>query len=719
MENDPSKPMLSGAPEMKGGVWILDQLLFDRPGYERQAAQRVLSEVIRSWPGDVHRLWWKWFIEASTSLDLRCKSLDCSVEDAITLARDNAKLIFYTDHREPEWTAVMRTVGNRFEVLSAGRKQHSKRMRLGALRRLFEQAATGGVVRCVVVHPHSRVEMKEHSQDHPSPFKRLLQLLRPEWPDIWIVLVFAFVVGLLMLATPIAVEMLVNTVAFGRFLQPIVILAIMLLTFLGFRAAVQALQTYVVEIIQRRLFARVAADLAHRLPRTEAEQTDKEYVPELVNRFFDVVTVQKVSAQLLLDGISIVLTTVIGMAVLGFYHPFLLGFDVVLLASIAFIVFVLGRGAVGSAIKESKNKYYMAAWLEDIARCPSAFRNDGGSDFAMDRADRFIHEYLSARKKHFRILMRQILFALGLQAFASTALLGLGGWLVVSGELTLGQLVAAELIVSAIVGAFAKLGKHIEGFYDVMASIDKLGVLLDLKTERPDGILGMQQSDALTQAAIAFELHGVRYSWPGGSAPFDSLSAEIPAGSSLAVLGASGTGKSTLLDMLFGMREPTGGHISLDGFEPREIRPSVLRRRVALARGSEAFHATIEENVHMHRTEISAADVRHALENVRSLDAVSELSKGSDEVLASGGAPLTGNQCRLLTLARAIAGLPALLMVDGTLDALPDDELEPVLDYLLQEEQPWTLVIATGRKQIADRCDHAIVLQKRSSRVKS
>ncbi len=151
-----------------------------------------------------------------------------------------------------------------------------------------------------------------------------------------------------------------------------------------------------------------------------------------------------------------------------------------------------------SSVKESKKKYVMASWLEDLARCPIAFRTDGGSEFALERADRFIHDYLSARRKHFRILMRQILFALGLQALASTALLGIGGWLVVSGELTLGQLVAAELIVAVIVGSVAKLGKHMESFYDLLAAVDKLGHLFDLE-ERPDGVIAPTAADRETR----------------------------------------------------------------------------------------------------------------------------------------------------------------------------------------------------------------------------
>ena len=271
------------------------------------------------------------------------------------------------------------------------------------------------LTRCLVLEPNlAGGEVNSVTPSEWTPLARVWALLRPESGDIWIIFIFALVTGLLALATPLAVETLVNTVAFGRLLQPVVVLALMLLVFLSFSAALRALQTYVVEIIQRRLFARVAADLAYRLPRIEVEALDGRDGRELVNRFFDVVTVQKVSAQLLLDGISLVLGALIGMAVLAFYHPWLLGFDVVLLALIAFAILVLGRGAVSTSVKESKTKYRMAAWLEDVISCPIAFRHSGAAEFALDRADRLTYEYLSARKDHFRVLMRQIVFALAL-----------------------------------------------------------------------------------------------------------------------------------------------------------------------------------------------------------------------------------------------------------------------------------------------------------------
>ncbi len=699
------------AERIAGGAAILERFTNTEPTYERNAAKRTFVEVTRAWPGECRRLWWKWFAEASSSLGLRSKILDCTVEDACALVGDGAQIVCYREDETSEtseWLAVLGASRKRFQLVRVIDQPVTKMHTSRGLRKALSQFAVDGHIRCLVMQPSESASLSGSSGmtgESVSPWERLWQLLRPESSDIWIVMVFSFVVSLLMLATPIAVEALVNTVAFGRFMQPIVVLAIILLTFLGFQGAIRALQTYVVEIIQRRLFARVAGDLSFRLPRTKVEASDDKYLPEVVNRFLDVVTVQKVAAQLLLDGLGLILGTTIGMAVLAFYHPWLLGFDLFLVASIAVIIFLLGRGAVSSAVKESKHKYRMVGWLEDIARCPISFRSDGGADFALERGDRLIHEYLSARRKHFRIVMRQVLFALGLQAIASTILLGLGGWLVVSGELTLGQLVAAELIVTVIVGSFAKFGKHMESFYDLLASVDKLGVLFDIPVERQNGMLSIERE---APARVAF--NSVSFARPKQTAVFEGFNAQIDRGDRVAILGSVGSGKSTLMDLIYGLRVPTAGHLTIDGFDPRDLRPDVLRDRVALARGAEVFHATVDENIHLHREGITAADVRDVLSGLGLLDAVLRLENGCDTTLTSDGAPLSECQRRLLGIARAAIGRPGLLLIDGMLDSLGDQDLDRCLNYLLREDQPWTLVVTTSREEIAARFARRIAI---------
>ena len=353
-------------------------------------------------------------------------------------------------------------------------------------------------------------------------------------------------------------------------------------------------------------------------------------------------------------------------------------------------MFVLGRGAVTTSIKESKTKYAMASWLEDLARCRTTFRYDGASEFAMERSDQLIFDYLSARKKHFYVLMRQIIFLLLVQALASTALLAIGGWLVITGQLSLGQLVAAELIVAVVVGSFAKLGKHMESFYDLMASVDKLGSLLDLPIERTDGLLSAPPGAGIL-------VKDVSYSLPDGREALRNLSLVVSPGERIALSGTSGSGKSLLLDMLFGLREPASGSVNVNGIDPRDLRPDVLRRRVALARDVEIFDGTISENIHLERPDISIGDVRAALEVVGLLPLIQKLSHGLDTVLHASGAPLTSSQQRRLMLARAIAGRPEILLVDELLDSMADEEAERILHRLVAPDKGWTIILVTNR----------------------
>lgn len=696
--NIPTSKTDSTKQDLEAVAWLFQQLLVDSGSpADRIKVRRALDEAAVAWPPGVEDRWWKWIYETSRSLGLRCKVVDCTFNQLSEIVREGAQIITRVGGQR-QWKGVEPCKGRRFRLLCPLTDQNRVLLTAVKLKEALEVTDRDTILRCVVIEPRlAGAAQADLPPAERTPLQRMLSLLHAERGDIWVIFVYATVTGALGLATPLAVEALVSNVAFGRVLQPVVVVALMLLAFLSFSAVIVGLQTYVVEIIQRRLFARVVADLSFRLPRVEAESLDGEDGRELVNRFFDIVTVQKVCASMLLEGISIVLFAVIGMAVLAFYHPWLLGYNVVLLAMLAFVILVLGRGAVKTSIKESKVKYKTAAWLEELTACPTTFRNGGAAEFALDRADNLTYEYLEARRAHFRILFRQIGFSLGTQALASTVLLGIGGWLVISGQLTLGQLVASELIVAVIVGAFAKLGKYMELYYDLMASIDKLGVLFDLPMERQDGLLYLACD---RPAEVVISDLGYK-GWPGQQG-LKGLDLTIRSGDRLMLCGQSSGEKSHLIDMLFGMRIPNAGHIAINNVDPRDLRPDALRRAVALVRDLEIFHGTVAENVHLERPDVSTGDVREALEDVGLIDEILRLPEGLETDLADNGYPLTRDQCRKLMLARAIVGKPSLLLVDATVDALPDQDIRRLTALLVDARQPWTLVMATGRSDIAE-----------------
>ncbi len=522
---------------------------------------------------------------------------------------------------------------------------------------------------------------------HP-PFRRLIRLFADDRRDIGLVLLFSVIVGFLTLATPITVQALVNFVSFGGLVQPLVVLGILLFGFLALAGAIRVVQAYVIEVLQRRLFARVLADLSLRLPRVTADCFDRGNGPELVNRFFDIVTVQKVAAMLLLDGASVMLQILVGLVILAFYHPFLLAFDVLLILSIVFIMFALGRGAVRTAIAESRAKYAVVAALEEMARYPIVFKLAGASDFARQRADALAIDYVQSRRSHFSVVLRQTVGFLTLQVFAATTLLTLGGFLVMDGQLTLGQLVAAELIVSGILVSLAKFGKQLESVYDLLAAVDKLGHLFDLPLERDDGA-------ALHpgEGELALELRDVTYAFPGQPPVITNYSLSVAPREHVCIVGRHGSGKSLLADMLIGLRRPTAGTVTLGGADLREIELTSLREHVALIRGIEIVDGTVEENVRMSRSEIPSADVREVLGRVGILDRIRELPDGLGTHLASTGAPLSPGQAGRLMVARAMIGRPRFLVLDDLLDDLDEEAREQVLNAVMTPDAPWSVII--------------------------
>jgi putative ABC transport system ATP-binding protein len=693
-----SRPAGNGvANDIEQAAWLFEQLALDADApADRARIARAHEETAMAWPGDPADRWWKWVVETSHSLGQRCKVIDCTFDQFLEIVREGGKIVVRVGGTD-RWLAVSGNRGRKFHVMQPLVDDWQQWVTPGKLRSMLNADEQHAVIRCVVVQPEAVAHPAEQNGKKMPPLERFLTLMKPETGDIWILTIVALVTGILAMATPLAVETLVMTVAFGRYLQPVLILATMLFVFLAFKAALTGMQILVAEIIQRRLFARVAADLAYRLPHVQTEALDSKSGRELVNRFFDIVTFQKVTAEIVIDVLTLVITTVVGMIVLAFYHPWLLGFDVVLVGLMAILIFVLGRGAVAAKIKESSMKFKTGAWLEDLAGCGTAFHYEGAAEFALERCDAVVAEYLTARRRYFRIWMRQFIFALAVQVIAGTALLGLGGWLVITGQLTLGQLVAAELIVAMVVGAFTKLGKHISSFYDLMAAMDKLGILFDLPIEHEDGMLNPPSTRPATVS-----VHAVAYSFPKGRRAVDGITFDVQSGQRWAVTGPTGSGKSVLLDLLFGLRTPTFGHITINGVDPRDLRPDVLRKMVSLVRDVEVFQGTVAENVHLERPDISTSDVRDVLELIGLLPFILKLPDGLDTELCPTGAPLSQNQKKKLMLARAIVGRPNLMLIDTLLDDFPDAEADHLLDVLSDPSAPWSLIIVTGREKLIE-----------------
>jgi ABC-type bacteriocin/lantibiotic exporter with double-glycine peptidase domain len=667
-------------------------------------------------------------VAAGESLGLRMRCLTLAVE---SLASGSSSALLPAAALSTDGRPVVLLSASRHGADVLGPEDYEKAVRISwpALRALLGITDPAAQVRWVLADPETGLDAMraqatedghghaegdaqghghdayEHDAHGMSPLRRLLALVKLERDDVWVAVVYAVGVGLLSLATPLGVQFLVNTVAFGALVQPLVVLSTLVLAGLVFAGVLRGLQAYVVERLQQRIFARVALDLSHRLPRVKLDALDGRHGPELVNRFFDVITVQKGAATMLVDGISIFLQTLVGTLLLAFYHPFLLAFDVILLGTIVVVVFILGRGAIPSAIKESKAKYALAAWLQETARHVETFKLQHGEELARSRAEALTRDYVSARKKHYKVVFRQFAGALVIQAAASAALLGVGGWLVIARQLTLGQLVAAELIVTAVVAGFSKLGKYFESFYDLVAAVDKLGHMIDLPIEEGGDVIVPARDTGMEVHATTL---AVRH---GHGALLSNIHLRLPGGGSLAIVGDSGSGKTAVVDALTGVRPHVGGRIDIDGISIDEVALAPLRREMAIVRLDGLFAGTIDDNLRLGRQDISRHDLRVALESLRIWDEVSSLPRGLDTLIATHGKGLPSELAHLLVIARAVATRPRLLVLDGVLDVLAPQARKAVRDAVLAPNRPWSVVVTTSDSALLPWFDRSYAIE--------
>lgn len=612
-----------------------------------------------------------------------------SVEgDWLVLHGQDGRELVYTVHGPGDRREDGRATADDLAAALGIPPQHT--LRWLTLQRVVDEAAPGAP-------PAAKLE----------PLARLLSMLKADRADLFAVVAFAVAQGVLLLAIPVAVQALVNFVAQGGALPPLIVVSVLLFGALAFAGVLAVLQAWVVEILQRRLFARTVAHLAARLPRVSVDVYDSKSGPELVNRYFDVMTIQKAGSALLLDGLSILLTVIVGLILLAFYHPLLLAFDFLLLIVIALIVLGPIRKGVRTAIEESAAKYKVAEWLEELARLPHLARSGGTHAWILDNTDRHVARYLERRATHYRVLFGQILSAWALHVIASTALLAIGGLLVIQGSLTLGQLVAAELVVTMVVASFAKMGKQLENYYDMMAATDKIGALLDLPLEPIGGVHGLPASGT---HGTTLEVRGLAAGRGNASALFSDLSFHLEPGERLGVSGRSGAGKDVLFDVLWGLRRPTRGSVWVDGNELGSLSLEAARASMSLLTELEMTPGTVRDNVRLGRTFVTESDVRDAVERVGLLEVLEKLPEGLDTPITRHGWPLSDSETRELAAARVIAGRPRLLIVSDELLPNPGAARKKVLDALFADDAPWTLLISSNAPDVLARCPRVLEL---------
>lgn len=541
-----------------------------------------------------------------------------------------------------------------------------------------------------------------------TPTQRFWRLLKPDADEIRNVYAYAVFSGLVSLSLPLGIQAIVNLIQGGRISTSWVLLVA--LTVLGtlFAGILQVVQLRITERLQRRIFTRAAFEFAMRLPAIRVEALYKKYAPELMNRFFDVISVQKGLSKLLIDVAAAGLQAVFGLLLLSVYHPFFTLFNVV----VGVIMFLLfrwtSRKGLSTSIQESSHKYEVAHWLEELARTASTFKLAGKTDLPLARTDYHVSNYLAARRAHFRILMTQYTFLVAFKVIVVAGLLIIGGIMVMEQAMNIGQFIAAEIIVVLLMNSVEKLVFSIETAYDVLTSLEKIGQVTDLELESESG----ESVPASDPRGMAIELRNIRYQHPGQSQPlFDAFNATIEPGERILITGPQGSGKSTFLQFFAGLVVPQEGHIAFNGQPIRHANLTALRSDIGEVLDDQLlFAGSICENISLGRPDAPEEHVRWAIEQIGLKEWVDSTEKGIHTELNPAGQHLPQNIIQRLLLARSIATKPALLVLENPLGPFLPTLRHDLVQALTRDDQSWTLIVVSDDPEMRAACTRAIDL---------
>lgn len=515
----------------------------------------------------------------------------------------------------------------------------------------------------------------------------LMRILGPEKHFYALAMIYGVGISLLSLATPISVQMLINTVANTGLATPLIVLSLALFGLLLLSGLLSALRVHLLEIFGRRFYARMVSEISLRALYAQNPFFNDNGRSPLFNRYFDIITVQKNIPVLFIGGFTLLLQAGVGFALVSFYHPLFLAFNLVVMLLIWAVWFIWGRGAVRSAIDLSHKKHNMAAWLEGLGNSNGFFKSQGHIAHALRYTDDMTRRYVDQHRVHFRRHFAQTVSFFVIYAAASAMLLGLGGWLVINGQLSLGQLVAAELVLSAAFFGVSQLGMYLNYFYDLCAAAEELNLFYDIQQETPTpGTHGSREDSTLSFLNVVGNVRS-------GQA---RLNFTVPGGAKVIATSVDHGIQRFVTNLLKRHSKPDSGYISFGGADILDTQLHLLRQEIMVLDRTVIIETTIRDYLKLSNEEAHPAEVMAALETVGLSYGLSLLPNGLDTHLSATGWPLSASETLQLKLAAALLAKPRVLILNQLYDIIPADWLRKTLT-VLQEDAGMTVIYFSNR----------------------
>jgi len=541
-------------------------------------------------------------------------------------------------------------------------------------------------------------------QETLTPGQRFWRLLKPDKREITNIYVYSIFAGLVSLSLPLGIQAIINLIQGGQVNTAWVVLVLFVVLGVAVTGVFQILQLRLTENLQQRIFSRAAFEFAYRIPRVKMEELYKHYAPELMNRFFDTISVQKGLSKILIDFSTAILQVFFGLVLLSFYHPFFILFSLVLIISLYVLIRYIARRGLQTSLVESKHKYRMAHWLEEMARTGTTFRLAGRTDLPLNETDSHVERYIDARENHFKVLVQQYSLMVGFKVLVALGLLAIGGILVMEQLMNIGQFVAAEIIILLIMSSVEKLIMSLETIYDVLTSLEKIGQVTDLELESDEGV---DLEIECATPGLSVRLRDIRFHYPNGTKDIiQGLDLNIEPGERVLLTGPNGSGKSTLLSLVAGLYDPQQGNVSYDDFPKGNLQLCSLRSVVGdYMTQEDLFEGTLLENLTMGRPAATFENVKWAVENLGLIEFIERQPKGYETFFDPQGKRLSRSIIQKLLFARSIVDKPKLLLLEDAFEHLDPRELKKTIDFITSPENPWSILAVSTHPYLASKAD--------------
>ena len=545
-------------------------------------------------------------------------------------------------------------------------------------------------------------------QQELTPWVRFVRALKIERKDIVQILYYSVFGGFVSLTLPLGIQAIINLIQGAQVSTSWIVLVIFVTVGVIFAGALQIMQLRIVETIQQRIFTRAAFELCFRFPKIKMTELRNNYPPELANRFFDTLTFQKGISKILIDVPAAILQIIFALILLSFYHPFFIVFGIFLLLLIYIVFkFTIQKG-LQTSLLESKIKYKVAHWIQEVARTIISFKLSGKTDLAMTKNDYLVDKYLQARENHFKILIMQFTQMIGFKVIVTASLLLIGGILVLNQQMNIGQFVAAEIVILLVINSVEKLIVGLESFYDVLTSIEKIGQVVDKELESQVG------ESPTFKDGLSIELEKVTFNVKDKLTPIiNNISLKIEDKSRILITGESGSGKSSLLRLIAGIIEPTEGNIYVNNLSLKSLYLNHYRSQLGLSLSEETtFEGTLRENLIFSNDKSKDEIIFKVLSAIGLSQFLREQLNGLDTILYPEGKQMSYTISKKIILARAIIKQPKVLILEDPLDQFNSDESAKIIEYLTGKERPWALVVVSNKKSWITKCSQIVILEQ-------